>query len=240
MTMTTTDPRLSLLLVVAAALGCGGSSGSGSDPGPPANHAPTVTPSAAAAAVVMGESTQVSATATDEDHDTLTYSWAQTSPPSPQGSFGSPSSASPTWTAPTVARLTKFALAVTVSDGKGGTTTASTTVYVKTSTDTSFTAEVLPVFQPCVVCHQGPTPAGALSFEADKAYAQLVNVTARSSCTSQQRVKPGDPDDSVLFLKIVGTACGSRMPPASPTYFDGQPEKLATVRTWIEQGAQNN
>ena len=240
MTMTTTDPRLRLLLVVAAALGCGGSSGSGNNPGTPSNHAPTVTPSVAPPAVVMGDSTQVSATATDEDHDTLTYSWAQTSPASPQGSFGSPSSASPTWTAPTVAGLTKFTLAVTVSDGKGGTTTASTTVYVKTSTDTSFAAEVLPIIQPCVVCHQGPTPAGALSLEADKVYAQLVNVTARSSCASQLRVKPGDPDDSVLFLKIAGTACGTRMPPASPTYFDREPEKLATVRTWIEQGAQNN
>ncbi len=148
--------------------------------------------------------------------------------------------ASPTWTAPTVTRLTSFTLAVTVADGKGGTKTASATVYVKTSTDTSFLGEVVPIFEPCVVCHQGTAPNAVLSLEADKAYDQLVNVPARQSCAPELRVTPGDPGASVLFLKISGTTCGGRMPPASPTYFDREPDKLATVRTWIEQGAQDN
>jgi hypothetical protein len=224
-------------LVVSLALGCGGGSSSGG-PGPGGNHGPSVTASVAASAVMIGASTQASAIATDDDHDTLTFGWTQTSPASPQGSFSSQAVASPTWTAPTVSQLTKFTLAVTVSDGKGGTNTASATVYVKTSTDTSFIAEVVPIFQPCVVCHQGTSGVGSL--EPDKAYDQLVNVPARQSCVPQLRVTPGDPSASVLYLKIAGTTCGGRMPPASPTYFDREPDKLATVRSWIEQGAQDN
>jgi hypothetical protein len=223
------------------ALGCGGSGNN--NPPPPGNHAPTVTASVAAGAVMIGASTQASATATDADNDTLTYSWSQTSPASPQGSFSSSGVASPTWTAPTVAQLTKFTLAVTVSDGKGGTNTGSATVYVKTSTDTSFVAEVLPVFQlACTSCHQDAVPVGSmlLSLEADKAYAQLVNVPARSICAPELRVAPGDPDASVLFVRITGATCGDRMPPAAPTYFDQHPDQLETIRSWIEQGAQQN
>jgi hypothetical protein len=190
---------------------------------------------------MIGASTRASATATDADADTLTYSWTQTSPVSPQGSFSPQGVASPTWTAPTVSKLTPFTLAVTVADGKGGTKTASATVYVKTSTETSFVAEVLPIFQPCAICHQGSSGAGSvLSLEPDKAYDQLVNVPARQSCAPELRVTPGDPDASVLFLKIAGTTCGGRMPPASPDYFDRVPDKLEAVRSWIEQGAQDN
>ena len=222
------------LVVVAAALGCGGS-------GPPGsvssgNHTPVVTTSAAADAVVIGQSTQLSTTATDQDTDPLSYGWTQTSPASPLGGFSSRSAASPTWTAPTVAALTRFTLAVTVSDGRGGEATASVNVYVKTSTDTSFTAEVLPILQACTsVCHP---PAGDLSLEGDS-YDQLVNVPS-VTCSPNLRVKPGDPNASVLFLKMIGSTCGERMPAGNPTYFDGMPAKLAAVRSWIEQGAQKN
>src|SRR6185503_2648788 len=111
--MTTSDraeffrPSRGLLLAVTLALGCGGSGPSGGNP-PPGNHAPDVTATVAAGAVMIGAATQAS----------------------PQGSFSSQGVPSPTWTAPVVAQLTKFTLAVTVSDGKGGTKTASATVYV--------------------------------------------------------------------------------------------------------------
>jgi len=224
---------------VVLALACGGG-GSPPDSGP-SNHPPEVTASVAAGAVMIGGTTQASATATDADNDTLSYAWTQTSPASPQGSFSAPGVASPTWTAPTVTQLTKFTLAVTVSDGKGGTKTASTTVYVKTSTDTSFVAEGLPLFQTCAECHQGASTVGMLlSLAPDKAYDQLVNVPAKQSCAPELRVTPGDPSSSVLFLKIAGTTCGERMPPAAPTYFDQHPDQLETIRSWIEQGAQDS
>lgn len=228
------------LVALALALGCGGS---GSPPdGGASNHAPSVTASVTASVVMLNASTQASATATDADNDTLTYSWAQSSPASPQGSFSSPGASTSTWTAPTVSQTTKFTLTVTVSDGKV-TTSALATVYVKPSTDTSFVAEVLPVFeQSCTSCHQDAVPVGAnlLSLEADKAYAQLVNVPARSICAPELRVTPGDPSTSVLFVRITGATCGDRMPPAAPTYFDQHPDQLETIRSWIEQGAQRN
>lgn len=245
--MTTTDRGAFLapcLLALTLALACGGSGGTPPPPPPPpSNHAPNVTASVAASVLLLDTSTQASATATDADNDTLTYSWAQASPGSPQGSFGSPGVATSTWTAPTVSEVTKFTLTVTVSDGKGGTTPASATVYVKPSTDISFVAEVLPVFQQaCTSCHQDAVPVGAnlLSLEADKAYAQLVNVPARSICAPELRVAPGDPDASVLVLKMAGSTCGDRMPPAAPTYFDQHPDQLETIRSWIDQGAQHN
>jgi Bacterial Ig domain len=228
--------RKSLFLAVVA-LGCGGGSGSGNSFG---NHPPAITAAAAASAVAIGRTIPVSATATDPDANPLTYSWVQTSPASPQGSFSSQSTAAPTWTAPTVAALTPFTLAVTVSDGQGGTATASVRVYVKTSTETSFTAEVVPILEACVSCHRSNFLAADLSLEGNSSYAELVNVPAKVGCVPQLRVKPGDPDASVLFLKMIGTTCGQRMPPTNPTYFDNLPAAVANVRTWIEQGAQDN
>ena len=239
--MTTTDRGTSFkpcLVAVAFGLACGGSSPPDSGP---SNHTPDVVASVAASAVMIGGSTQASASATDADNDTLTYAWAQTSPPSPQGTFSATGVAAPTWTAPTVTQLTKFTLAVTVTDGKGGTNTASATVYVKTSTDTSFIAEVLPVFQPCRSCHNDASGVGSvLSLDPGSAYNQLVNVPARQSCAPQPRVTPGDPDASVLYLKLAGTTCGQRMPPATPAYFDQHPNQLEVIRSWIAQGAQHN
>jgi hypothetical protein len=44
----------------------------------------------------------------------------------------------------------------------------------------------------------------------------------------------------VLILTMTGTTCTARMPPTDPTYFDRAPAELATVRSWIQNGAPNN
>ncbi|MFP2903618.1 Ig-like domain-containing protein [Pyxidicoccus sp. 3LFB2] len=87
----------------------------------PGNTAPTLTqrPSASPSTVGRQQATTLAVAAADVDGDTLTYTWEQTAPASPVGTFSSTSVAGPTWTAPDVDSGT-FTLRVTVSDGKGG------------------------------------------------------------------------------------------------------------------------
>lgn len=95
----------------------------------PPNHAPTISQvTATPASVDESSSTTLSVTASDTDGDALTYSWTQ-SPAAPAGTFTG-TGASRTWTAPIVSANTTFALQVTVSDGKGGSTQATTNVAV--------------------------------------------------------------------------------------------------------------
>ncbi len=230
----------SRVLALSLALGCGGSNSPSGNPG--TNHSPVAVPIASTTAVVMGQSTDLRAQAIDRDGDALTYSWSQTSPASPQGTFSSTTSDAPTWTAPTVGATTPFTLAVTVSDGKGGSGTATLMVYAKTSTDPSFLAEVSTVLaRACASCHGGGGgPPPQLTVEASASYAALVNVPAMFACTSEVRVKPGDPDHSVLFQRMIGSTCGDRMPATDPAYYDRATNELALVRTWIQNGAPNN
>ncbi|HZJ55242.1 MAG TPA: c-type cytochrome domain-containing protein [Myxococcaceae bacterium] len=111
----------------------------------------------------------------------------------------------------------------------------------KTSADPSFLAEVSRVLaRACADCHGGISPAAQLSLEAGTSYGDLVNVPAAVSCRGEPRVTPGDPDHSVLLLKMSGADCGQRMPPTNPTYYDHAPDELALVRTWIQNGAPDN
>ena len=225
------------VLALGLALGCGG--GNGSNNNGATNHSPAAVPVASTGVLVMGNSTDLNAQAADQDGDALTYTWSQTSPASPQGTFSSTSSDSPSWTAPTVGATTAFTLAVKVSDSKGASSTASLIVYAKTSTDPSFVAEVSTVLaRACASCHSGAGPPPQLA--ADASYAALVNVPATFSCTSEVRVKPGDPDHSVLFQRMIGATCGDRMPATDPAYYDRATGELALVRTWIENGAPDN
>jgi PQQ-like domain len=97
-------------------------------------------------------------------------------------------------------------------------------------------------------CHSGPA-AGGLDLRArDVAYMNLVSVpagtgavgTATSECAASGllRVAPGDPDASLLMLKIEHRQpCGAAMP--SPTTMLAAPE-LERIRTWIAHGAMND
>jgi hypothetical protein len=97
---------------------------------PTSNHAPTLSQvSATPTSVNEGTSTTLTVTASDADGDTLTYSWTQT-PAAPAGTFGNETGATRTWTAPVLPSDTIFTLQVTVSDGKGGTASATVDVTV--------------------------------------------------------------------------------------------------------------
>ena len=90
---------------------------------PPANRPPTVTAACDPCTVEVGRTANVSATAQDPDGDALTYQWTAAA-----GSLTSATTQKTPWTAPNQPGPVQFTVAV--SDGKGGTAKASTTINV--------------------------------------------------------------------------------------------------------------
>ena len=124
--------------------------GDETEPPPPAtNTPPTITgPTASVGQVPPGGAITLTLTATDPDGDTLSYAWAQT-PASPAGTFSSTTAASPTWTAaPAVTGTQSFALAVTVTDGKGGSKQGSINVTVAVGGQTNRPPSVTAITAP--------------------------------------------------------------------------------------------
>jgi hypothetical protein len=108
------------------------------------------------------------------------------------------------------------------------------------------------LFQPnCTSCHTTATAqfTGGLDLTGDP-YDRLVNVTAENTQAQPAsrpagllRVKPGDPDNSLLYQKLVTGAT------PSPQYGEGMPldrpgtvcqQTIDTVRSWIAAGAAHD
>jgi hypothetical protein len=95
--------------------------------------------------------------------------------------------------------------------------------------------------QACVNCHTnvGRTPSGGLNLAHAVAYDQIVNVVSARK-TGAIRVIPGDPENSYLVQKLVGSAgiVGVRMPQSGPPFLtDGQ---ILILKRWIALGAPRN
>jgi len=88
-----------------------------------------------------------------------------------------------------------------------------------------------------VGCHDAFGAQQGLVLEAGAAYGNLVNV--KSSESSLDRIEPGSPEASYLYIKITGSAglTGDRMPYGLPPLDDA---KLQLVRDWIRRGAPND
>jgi hypothetical protein len=91
------------------------------------------------------------------------------------------------------------------------------------------------------VCH-GIGLAGLDMSSQDAAHASLVRVPAADAggmCGEMNRVRvvPGEPDESLLYLKLSSDApCGQQMPPGGQLSADVREQ----VRRWIELGAPND
>jgi methylglyoxal synthase len=115
-------------------------------------------------------------------------------------------------------------------------------VQPEPAADISFALDIQPIFNNNCSCHlvaEG-APAG-LSLLEGQAYANLVNVPS-SQVPTLNRVTPGDPDNSYLYMKHSGAPGieGGRMPRGNETFFDDNPELLELERQWILGGALDN
>lgn len=75
----------------------------------------------------------------------------------------------------------------------------------------------------------------------ERAYRSLVDVSASSQeCagTGLVRVKPGHPEESLLYLKITSPPCGELMPLSLGTSIPLEARRIEQIRQWIEAGAQ--
>jgi hypothetical protein len=101
------------------------------------------------------------------------------------------------------------------------------------ATSVSFASDIRPILtgftsaNPCGFCHSWPTTSS------------IVNVPG-SFYPAHVLVKPGDPANSLIYIKIVGTppsGLGARMPQSFPPLTAVQIDKF---RRWILEGALNN
>ena len=87
-------------------------------------------------------------------------------------------------------------------------------------------------------CHAGPGSAQGLNLNEGESFSNIVNIGSREVPTLM-RVNPGNPDQSYLYLKVVGTGAivGARMPLGRPALTT---EEIDIIRQWIEDGAMDN
>ena len=93
------------------------------DDDPPRNRAPSVTASCDPCSVARGGEVRLTAAASDPDGDPLTYAWR-----APQGGFSGANRSVARWTAP--AQAGRVTISVAVSDGRGGSASASVEIKV--------------------------------------------------------------------------------------------------------------
>lgn len=99
----------------------------------------------------------------------------------------------------------------------------------------SFAGDLQPIFDAdCVGCH-GADGNGDLDLRPGLAWENLVG--AASSGYSQTRVVPGKPEESLLYLKLSGSAgVGARMPAGGAL----DSAEIESFRVWISDGALDN
>lgn len=98
----------------------------------------------------------------------------------------------------------------------------SAALSAQTAAKIDFARDVQPIFrQNCVGCH-GPTQQLS-GFRVDR----------KSIVLGRRGVVPGSSENSFLFHRISGSAYGTQMPPTGAL----KPEQIATLKAWIDQGA---
>jgi hypothetical protein len=90
----------------------------------------------------------------------------------------------------------------------------------------TYNQDVSPILNSkCVGCHS------QLS-----SYNGVVNGVGSGSCSGRRYVVPGDPNSSLIYLKITNPPCGNKMPPGGSLSED----EIDTIKNWILGGAPEN
>jgi len=182
-----------------------------------------------------GESVSFEGMAEDPDGDDMTYLW----------DFGD--GISSTALVPgnhTYSESGAYTVTFTVTDSKGAAdpTPDTRTVTVDGGGQTAtFTAVQQQIFTASCAfsgCHGGSSPAQGMDLQAGAAFNNIVNVASGEN-SSLDRIEPFDPDNSYLYLKVLGdpSISGSRMPRGAPALSQSL---LDLLRDWIERGAPND
>ena len=202
------------------------------------NRAPnaSITSPSSDTTITAGESVQFSGTASDPDGDDITVEWdyddgvtADTLAPSPH-----------TYT---VAGTYTVSLTATDEFGLSDPTPPTVTITVESQmgSNATFTRVQEEIFNPsCALsgCHSAGFGAQGLVLAEGQAYNNIVTVPSTEQ-PARDLVEPGDPDNSYLYLKVIGDSSidGLQMPrlrtPLSQALQD-------LLRDWIADGAQNN
>ena len=138
-----------------------------------------------------------------------------------------------------------YTVTFTVTDSNGASDptpdTRTITVQGGGGETATFTAVQQQIFsQSCAFsgCHGGSSPAEGMDLRSGSAYANIVNVRS-SQMSNLDRIEPSDPDNSYLYLKVIGDSSisGSRMPRGGAALSQ---DLIDLLRDWIERGAPND
>ncbi|HTA71516.1 MAG TPA: ankyrin repeat domain-containing protein [Bryobacteraceae bacterium] len=95
----------------------------------------------------------------------------------------------------------------------------------QTPNNIDFRRDIQPLFQEhCIGCHGPSQQMGGMRLDRRSSAMAIRGGTT---------IGPGNAAGSRLYLKLVGTKYGTRMPPTGPL----PPEQINLVKTWIDQGA---
>ena len=90
-------------------------------------------------------------------------------------------------------------------------------------TKIDFARDVQPLLrQNCVGCHGPMKQSGGMRLDR------------KSSALKARRIVPGSSANSFVYHRVTGIEFGTQMPPTG----DLRPEEVATIKNWIDQGAE--
>ncbi len=145
-------------------------------------------------------------------------------------------------TIPDLISNTKYFLVVLAKDEAGNLSVPATPLEV--TTKVSLRNDIaLPIFAGrCATssCHSNTSQTGGLVLQTGFEYAELVGVPKETlwGPVDALRVSPGNADESILILRLeLPDEDANKMPLSDDIVTTGE---IATIRLWINQGAENN